>query len=196
MSDIEKTLHPGSRTGLPDDLTYLIERYPRDQWADHQNLGEMAQFWLQRHDMFRELGGMLRTSVSDYREGRLEAQPFAAFFVRRLQFFLQQLNGHHQIEDLHYFPVFTKAETGLKRGFELLDSDHHVIHEALERNAHRANEFLGKLQEGRDAARHAADSYANDTDDLIVMLTRHLEDEEDLIIPVILDRGEQSLGVM
>lgn len=196
MSDIEKTLHPGSRTGLPDDLTYLIERYPRDQWADHQNLGEMAQFWLQRHDMFRELGGMLRTSVSDYREGRLEAQPFAAFFVRRLQFFLQQLNGHHQIEDLHYFPVFTKAETGLKRGFELLDSDHHVIHEALERNAHRANEFLGKLQEGRDAARHAADAYANDTDDLIVMLTRHLEDEEDLIIPVILDRGEQSLGVM
>jgi hypothetical protein len=51
----------------------------------------MAQFWLQRHDMFRELGGMLTQSVAEYREGRLEAQPFAAFFVPRLQFFLQQL---------------------------------------------------------------------------------------------------------
>jgi hypothetical protein len=27
------------------------------------------------------------------------------------------------------------------------------------------------------------------------MLTRHLADEEDLIIPLILDRGDQALGI-
>jgi len=196
MSDIDPQLLLGHRSGLPEDLRYLLERYPRDQWQAHENLGGMAQFWLQRHDMFRELGGMLTQSVSDYREGQLEAQPFASFFVPRLQFFLQQLHGHHQIEDMHYFPVFTRAESGLKRGFDLLDNDHHVIHDALERNAHGANGFLGKLGEGRDAARYAADSYAKDTEDLVAMLLRHLEDEEDLIVPVILDRGEAKLGLM
>ncbi len=195
MTDNDHCLTLGRRDKLPDDLRYLFERYPRGEWQGHANLGGMAQFWLQRHDMFRELGGMLTHSVAEYRDGRLEAQTFASFFVPRLQFFLQQLNGHHQIEDMHYFPVFVRAEAGLKRGFDLLDSDHHVIHEALERNAHGANAFLGKLPEGRDAARFAADAYAADTEDLVAMLLRHLEDEEDLIVPVILDRGEASLGL-
>jgi hypothetical protein len=196
MSDIDPQFALASRDGLPDDLRYLVERYPREGWAGHANLGGMAQFWLERHAMFREIGGMLTQSLGDYREGRLEAQPFASFFVPRLQFFLQQLHGHHQIEDMHYFPVFVRAEVGLRRGFALLDSDHHVIHEALERNAHGANTFLGKLQEGRDAARFAADSYGDDTEKLVAMLMRHLEDEEDLIVPVILDRGEETLGLM
>jgi hypothetical protein len=196
MTDISPELTLGRRDNLPADLRYLFERYPRDDWQAHANLGGMAQFWLQRHDMFREVGGMLTQSVSQYREGQLEAQPFAQFFVPRLRFFLQQLHGHHQIEDLHYFPVFVQAETGLKRGFDLLDNDHHVIHDALERNAQGANEFLGKLGEGRDAARFAADTYAGDTEGLVAMLLRHLEDEEDLIIPVILDRGEDALGLM
>jgi hemerythrin-like domain-containing protein len=196
MNDLTPDLALGARAGLPDDLQYLIKRYPRDVWQGHENLGGMAQFWLQRHDMFRELGGVLAGSLTDYREGRVEAQQFAAFFVRRLQFFLQQLHGHHQIEDMHYFPVFERAETGLKRGFQLLDNDHHVIHEALERNAHGANTFLAKLSDGRDAAKFAADAYGDDTEVLVAMLLRHLEDEEDLIVPIILDRGEETLGVM
>lgn len=196
MTEFDPDLALGRRQGLPDDLRYLLDRYPRERWDGHANLGGMAQFWLQRHDMFRELGGMLKQGMADYREDRLEAQAFASFFVPRLRFFLQQLHGHHQIEDMHYFPVFIRAETGLKRGFDLLDADHHVIHEALERNAHGANDFLGKLGQGRDAARFAADAYAEDTDRLVSMLMRHLEDEEDLIVPVILDRGEDKLGLM
>ena len=196
MTENEKPeLVLGERKGLPVELCYLLERYPRDQWQGHENLGGMAQFWLQRHDMFRELGGMLDTSVGNYREQRLEAQPFASFFVPGLQFFLQQLHGHHQIEDMHYLPVFERAEMGLKRGFALLDNDHHVIHDALERNVHGASHILGKLGEGRDAARFTADAYADDTERLVKMLLRHLEDEEDLIIPVILDSGEAALGV-
>ena len=196
MSEFDPDLFLGQRNGLPGDLRYLLDRYPRESWQGHANLGGMAQFWLQRHDMFRELAGMLTQSVSDYREERSDTQAFASFFVPRLRFFLQQLHGHHQIEDLHYFPVFAEAEDGLRRGFDLLDSDHHVIHEALDRNAQGANGFLGKLREGRDAARFTADAYAGDTERLVGMLLRHLEDEEDLIVPVILDRGEDKLGLM
>lgn len=182
------------RAGLPADLRYLVEKYPRETWTSHENLRGMAEFWLQRHDMFRELGGMLSGGIKDYREGRSDADGFAGWFAPRLQFFLQQLHGHHQVEDMHYFPTFAKAEKGLQRGFDILDSDHHVIHEALERNMETANGFLRALQESEDKKRFAADAYADENARLVAMLTRHLADEEDIIIPLILDRGEQELG--
>lgn len=183
-----------TRTGLPDDLRLLHAQYPRGEWQRHDNIHGMAGFWLQRHDMFREMGKMLTGGIGDYREGRTDAQGFARFFVPRLNHFLGHLDGHHNVEDQHYFPVFAQAEPRLARGFDILDSDHHMIHEALERNAEAANSFLRALEQDTDRQRFAADDYARENDRLIAMLARHLDDEEDLIIPLILDRGDHALG--
>lgn len=182
------------RAGLPADLLYLLAQYPRESWAGHNNIHGLASMWLQRHDMFRELGGVLTTAIADYREGRNDARAFAGFFAPRLEFFLGQLNGHHQVEDLHYFPAFARAENRLKRGFDILDGDHHYIHDALETNAETANAFLRALGGGEDRQRFAADAYAGQNERLVAMLARHLDDEEDLIVPLILDRGEHGIG--
>lgn len=182
------------RTGLPADLLYLLAKYPRESWAGHDNVHGLASMWLQRHDMFRDLGGTLTGAIGDYREGRTDARAFADFFAPRLRFFLGQLDGHHQVEDMHYFPAFARAETRLKRGFDLLDGDHHLIHEALERNAETANAFLRALSQDEDRRRFAADAYAAENERLVAMLARHLHDEEDLIVPLILDRGEDGIG--
>jgi hemerythrin-like domain-containing protein len=183
------------RAGLPDDLRFLAEKYPREDWRAHDNIHGMAGMWLQRHDMFRELGGILTAAIGDYREGRTTAPDFAKIFAPRLNYFLGHLDGHHNVEDQHYFPVFAKAETRLKRGFEILDLDHHTIHEGLERNAETANAFLRALQESEDRQRFAADAYADENARLVAMLGRHLDDEEDLIIPLILERGDRGLGI-
>ena len=183
------------RSGLPEDLRELLARYPRSDWGHHRNLGDMARFWLQRHAMFREFGAMLQTSVGDWREGRIETEGFVRFFMPRLNRFLGELEGHHSIEDHHYFPVFRAAEPKLARGFDLLDSDHHVIHDALHANAHAANALIAALADGGEAVPRAGDAHADENTKLIAMLMRHLEDEEDLIIPVILDRGEVELGI-
>ena len=185
-----------TREGLPDDLRFLVEQYPRGEWQAHSNIHGMAGFWLQRHDMFREMGVLLTGGIADYREGRKDAREFAAFFAPRLNRFLGNLDGHHNVEDHHYFPVFAEAEPRLKRGFDILDGDHHLIHDALERNAETANAFLRALQESEDRQRFAADAYADENSRLIAMLKRHLDDEEDLIIPLILDRGDRDLGGM
>ncbi len=182
------------RTALPEDLRFLLEKYPREQWLQHENVHGMAQMWLQRHDMFRELGVILSGAIDDYREDRRSAQDFAQFFAPRLNFFLGHLDGHHNVEDQHYFPVFARVETRLKRGFDILDSDHHLIHDALERNAETANAFIRGLEGPSDRLRFAADAYADENAGLVAMLSRHLDDEEDLIIPLILDRGD-ALGV-
>lgn len=195
MADLADTLHLEMRGGLPDDLRWLAETYPREDWHAHDNVHGMASMWLQRHAMFRELGGMLSSGIGDYREGRLDASGFANWFAPRLNYFLGNLDGHHNVEDHHYFPVFAKVEPRLKRGFEILDADHHLIHDALERNAETANTFLRALAESEDKQRFAADAYADENARLVAMLARHLDDEEDLIIPLILDRGDRALGI-
>lgn len=184
-----------TRNGLPADLKLLIEKYPREIWPHHENLGQMAQFWLQRHDMFREMGSILTGAISEWREGKTDANGFAGFFIPRLNWFLGNLDGHHNIEDQHYFPVFRNAEKRLTRGFDILDGDHESIHSALEANANAANSFVAALKTGGDPLKYAGDDYQRQNERLVAMLMRHLEDEEDLIIPVILDQGESKLGI-
>ena len=184
-----------TRSGLPDDLRFLLERYPREQWTGHTNLGRMARFWLERHAMFRELGAALRDATQTFREGALAAQEFHGWFAPRLQFFLQQLNEHHHVEDFHYFPIFRAAEARLNRGFEVLERDHEILHAGILQSVDSANEFLRNLQADRDKLRAAADGYADVNGRLLKQMLRHLDDEEDLIVPLILDRGEDKLGV-
>jgi hemerythrin-like domain-containing protein len=183
------------RNGWPEDLRVLIARYPREQWDAHANLGEMARFWLSRHAMFRELSAAIEEIEAQFRAGRLPPAEFARQFVPRLQFLLDQLNVHHQIEDRHYFPIFRAADAGLVRGFDVLEADHHHIHVDMARTAETANALLRALQAGGDPLRRSSDDYAGASRALLKGLIRHLDDEEDLIVPLILDRGEEALGV-
>jgi len=190
-----ESLDLARRSGWPEDLRVLVSRYPREQWDGHANLGEMARFWLSRHAMFRELTGMIRQIETEFRAGRLPPQEFAGAFVPRLQFLLSQLEVHHQIEDYHYFPIFRAADARLARGFDVLEGDHHAIHADMARVAETANALLRALSSDADSLRARTDDYAAASGTLLKGLIRHLDDEEDLIVPLILDRGEAALGV-
>ncbi len=190
-----ENLDLASRSGWPDDLRVLIERFPREVWEGHANLGAMARFWLSRHDMFRELSATIEDTTTQFRSGALPAAEFPRQMVPRLQFLLQQLNVHHQIEDLHYFPIFKAAEERLARGFDVLEGDHHAIHANMAATADSANALLRALAGDGDALTRSGDAYAQASGVLIKGLIRHLDDEEDLIVPLILDRGEDALGV-
>lgn len=130
------------RSGWPDDLRALLQRFPREQWQGHANLGEMAQFWLSRHAMFRDLSRMIADIEVRFRDGTLPAAELPQLLVPRLQFLLQQLNTHHQVEDLHYFPIFRAADARLARGFDVLEADHHAIHADMAHTAETANGLL------------------------------------------------------
>lgn len=183
------------RSGWPEDLRVLIARFPREQWEGHANLGAMARFWLSRHAMFRELSGNIGEIAANFQSGAIPAAEFPRQLVPRLQFLLSQLDVHHQIEDLHYFPIFRAAETRLSRGFDVLEGDHHAIHADMAATAETANALLRALAGGKDALKRPADDYAQASGTLIKGLIRHLDDEEDLIVPLILERGEHALGV-
>jgi hypothetical protein len=56
-----------------------------------------------------------------------------------------------------------------------------------------ANALLRSNASDSDARQAATDRYAGSSERLLKSLLRHLDDEEDLIVPVILDRGEREL---
>ncbi len=184
------------RTGWPPELRLLIERHPRESWPTAGGIGPTGRFWLQRHDLFRELTAALAMAAGELREGRLDAARFAPWFRPRMGFLLQELHGHHRIEDLHYFPVFRTAEPRLARGFEVLDVDHHAIDRAIAELGTASDTLLRALATPADDRPGAIAGLATTLPLFLQRLLRHLDDEEDLVIPLLIERGEGPLGIL
>lgn len=184
-----------TRNGWPDELRLFLDRFPRASWPPRAEIGAVTKFWLDIHDGFRGFAGKLDVATAEFREGRVTPVHFRSWFAPRLDMFLSHLNGHHQIEDHQYFPLFAAAEARLKRGFDILENDHAVIHAAMDRLVETANGFLAVAADDKDGLRFAGDAYAGASGRLMDLLGRHLDDEEDLIVPIILARGERDLGL-
>lgn len=117
-------------------------------------------------------------------EGRIDPVRWRARLSRLGTHLAQDLLGHHQIEDDVYFPKVRRLEPRLVRGFDLLDADHHALDSLLRGFVSGANEAPGA-----PAPREAAGRFRDSLLPFERHLVRHLEDEEDLIIPVILKHG-------
>lgn len=187
MSDL------ATRGAIGDDLAYLRAAFPQADWRGHPNFGQLADFWLHIHATLRAEAAAVDATLADLREGRLDTATFQQRFVPDLNHFLQHLNAHHQIEDHAYFPKFRALDPRMARGFDLLDADHHLIHAALAANVAAARNLLTALGRGAAVDRAAAD-YADQSATLRAMLHRHLADEEDLVIPAMLEHGERRLS--
>ena len=174
-----------TRAGLPPALCALRDIYPREGWAQHANFNGLVSFWMDRHLMFRTLCDTLRADAEAVQGGTLDPERMQARLSRYGSLLLQQLHGHHQIEDMHYFPKLVGYESSLARGFDILDKDHHRMDELLDGFAKAANGVLqGQVEAGR---------YRDEIAAFEGFLLRHLEDEEDLIVPILLKHGSAGL---
>jgi len=183
---MDTALQLDARTGLPDALRVLLEDYPRGTWETHDNFAGLVAFWLDRHVMFRSLMYTLLNDAKAAIDGGLDAKSHAGRLSRYGGSLLQNLHGHHQIEDHHYFPLLSKRENKLTQGFALLDADHHAMDGLLDRFAKGANGVIqGQVEVGH---------FRNDLIGFHTLLDRHLIDEEELVVPVILKYGPQGLS--
>lgn len=176
------------RTGWPDELKTLLTLYPRDSWRSRGNA--MTEFWLDRHEHFRRDARALARIGEQFREDETSPEELGRLIVPPLQLFLSGLYGHHQIEDLHYFPAFREAHENLAAGFDVLGRDHELLHAGLVEIAETVNDFLSTLRERKDKStqRATGERYVAASVEVFRRLMRHLDDEEDLIIPIMLHR--------
>lgn len=180
------------RAGLPDALRVLLEDYPRAAWEADPGFSGLIRFWLDRHLMFRRLTGVMRGEAEAAIDGTMEAGLFAGHLSRYGSMFAGELHGHHMIEDAHYFPHLKGLDRRLGRGFEILDRDHHAIDGHLEAFAESANAVLRAAAAG-EAQRDALGAFHGGLTRLEGFLDRHLTDEEDLVVPVLLKHAPAGL---
>ncbi len=191
-------LRLSARESLPDDLLYLTRQHPRDTWESGAATAQVAQAWLHFHEQFRRAGGAISAQINALREGHVKPGDFSPRFASLASRFISGLEGHHGVEDDYYFPTFMKAEPGLARGFEILDSDHDAVHGGLERFANASAELLRALAADQEALgsdqRFALDRLAQDWTAFRKHLLRHLDDEEDIVIPLMIELARRGAG--
>lgn len=173
-----------TRTALPDEFRLVLRELPREGWPKHPGFNGLAALWLDRHLAFRRVLGLLDADARALIDRRIDPDEHARRLVRLGSGLLNDLIGHHQIEDEAYFPELAALEPGIARGFEMLDSDHHALHDLIDRFAAGANNVL--RQEGEAARREEMARFLPDLTRFSRLLGRHLEDEEDLVLPVVL----------
>ncbi len=172
------------RTALPAELLDLLKALPRAAWQQAPGFGGLAAFWLDRHLGFRRLLGQIGTEAEAVATGRMSPEEWRRRLMSAGGRLVAELEGHHRIEDEAYFPQMIRLERRLLRGFDLLEMDHAALDVLLDGFTRAANGAM-RAKDVRTAAHRFRDGLVPFERQLV----RHLSDEEDLIIPVILKHG-------
>ena len=176
-----------TRAGLPIEFRYLLPQFPRDRWTSAA-LDQTAAFWLQMHGSFRAHQTHMDALIGQWRAGG-DLTALHRQLIPALQSFLQHLDGHHRVESGHYFPMMRTVEPRIGAGLDLLDRDHDVIHEVLESLFQTALGFHRAVTAIQPDARDQAARLSDAIEASGPLLLRHLDDEEDIVIPLIQLRG-------
>lgn len=180
MSDDLDDRHP-----WPAELRYLLERHPRGTWAAGRS--PSVEFWLEVHAHFRYDCTALEDAHVDLKMGKLAVPRFAVAAGQRLRSLVGGLHGHHQIEDYQYFPAFRLREPRLAVGFDTLERDHEHLHGDIARALGALRELNAAAQAPESATTElAALRFGDAASRLCRRLRRHLDDEEDLVVPLLL----------
>ena len=152
---------------------------------------ETLALWLDVHEHLRRDAAGLGAASADYRNSPAQLAVVAG---PRLRGLVAAMQGHHQIEDFHYFPAFRGADPRLAPALDRLERDH----ESLNRAVDAALAALGELHA---AVQHRTEPAASGTQQLATQryvdvaaalcreLERHLHDEETVVVPLLRDGG-------
>ncbi len=178
--------HILKRENLSPEIKAALLGDPREGWSSHANFDGYASFWLRIHNNLRggsdylvkgfqrlldEAGSNLDEAVNTARLKEVGANVVSF------------AHHHHEIEDHNYFPRFVQLYPNVEHAISLLDSDHRVLEEALD-ETERALSYLQNQTADRDAIARAF----NGCQALQAVLARHLWDEEEIIVPILLAR--------
>lgn len=171
---------------MPDAMRVLLDAYPRDSWDAHPGFRAKTRNWLGAHQMFRQLAQITRTETERYLDKAVAPDAFAARLSHAGDALVRNLHGHHGWEDHSYFPELSRADPRFDAGLEILENDHAELDVILDRFTRTGNRTIQLIQLDPRAARDEAGAMLAITETIGQFLDRHLSDEEDLAVPIIL----------
>ncbi|NNE81088.1 MAG: hemerythrin domain-containing protein [Silicimonas sp.] len=171
---------------MPSDMQSLLAEYPRDSWEAHPGFKEKTRQWLRAHQMFRQLGALMREDIETYLNKDHDAETLAARLSRFGNMLVGNLHGHHGWEDHSYFPEISAADPRFDTGLGILEKDHETLNAVLDSFTRSANRTIKLAQLDERAMPDEAGVLHGHAETIEAFLNRHLEDEEDLAVPIIL----------
>lgn len=181
---MENTIH--TRQGLPTEMQILLRDYPRETWPGHPNFAASIQNWMGAHVMFRRLATQAQRQTEAYLGGDLDADAFAERFGYYGDLLVRNLHGHHTWEDRSFFPELGAADDRFRHGLEMLESDHFEMDHLLDSFTRQGNRAVVLAHMDPDQAYEAAGLLLPQTVAISAFLQRHLTDEEELVVPILL----------
>lgn len=171
---------------MPDEMRTLLADYPRVNWPAHPGFKDKTKQWLAAHQKFRKLSAAIRLETEQYLDSERDADDFARRLSYRGNALVGHLHGHHAWEDYEYFPELSAADSRFDLGLEILENDHQALDVVLDSFTKSAIRAIKLVQLGESAARDEAGKLHAATETIEAFLQRHLSDEEELAVPIIL----------
>ena len=171
---------------MPSDMQLLLADYPRDSWEAHPGFRDKTRHWLGAHQMFRQLSALTRKETEGFLEKIRAADDFAARLSYYGNLLVRNLHGHHGWEDQSYFPELSAADPRFNVGLEILEKDHESLNRILDEFTKTANRAIKLVQLDETASRGDAGKLHSIAEGIEAFLERHLGDEEELAVPIIL----------
>lgn len=171
---------------MPDDMQALLGTYPRDSWDSHPGFRDKTRHWLRAHQGFRQLSEYIRLDSERYLDGDMEGVAFARRLSHTGNVLVGNLHGHHGWEDHSYFPELSAADPRFDAGLEILEKDHADLDVVLDSFTRTANRVIKLMQLDENQAREETVGLHATAQTIQAFLQRHLTDEEELAVPIIL----------
>ncbi|MEM9247823.1 MAG: hemerythrin domain-containing protein [Pseudomonadota bacterium] len=171
---------------MPQEMRFLLETYPRGTWEAHPGFKEKTRHWLGAHQMFRRVARQICQDT----QAVLDKEIALGDYAGRLSYFggglVSNLHGHHGWEDHSYFPELAAADPRFEAGLDLLEQDHADLDVVLDDLTRKANRVIQLTTLDAAQAQEEAPAVLPAAEAIEAFLQRHLGDEEDLAVPIIL----------
>ncbi|WP_271844026.1 hemerythrin domain-containing protein [Cognatishimia sp. SS12] len=174
------------RQGLPEEMQLLLREYPRDAWPDHPNFATSIRNWMGAHGMFRQLAELIVTDTQALLDKASDPTRYASRLGHFGNLLVRNLHGHHGWEDHRFFPELEAADGRFARGLEMLESDHLEMDQRLESFTRASNRYLQLMDLSPKDAEAEIGAIQKAGEGIERFLERHLSDEEDLVVPILL----------
>ena len=171
---------------MPSEMQILLDTYPRSTWEAHPGFRDKTRQWLSAHQGFKRLAGHVREESEAYLDKDRAGDAFAAGLSYYGGILVGNLHGHHSWEDRSYFPELSAADPRFDAGLEVLEQDHADLDVVLDSFTRTANRTIKLLHLDEAQARDEVGQLQHEAKTIEAFLARHLTDEEELAVPIIL----------
>lgn len=175
-----------TREGLPTEMQALLRDYPRETWPENPNFADSIQNWMGAHQMFRQLSNITRSDAEQFLNNDLDRDVYVGRLGHFGTLLVRNLHGHHTWEDRSFFPELAAADTRFDHGLQMLESDHVAMDRLLDDLTRHGNRLIQLSQLDPDQVLPEAGQIHDQACQIERFLERHLTDEEDLVVPILL----------